>query len=199
MARKFRRRFMGRRFGKPFQREKPIWTSNVFNETGVNTDGTIQEFTVLDALQLQGGSVVTDAPAITYDVRRIIIRGGWANAMANTSLSQEMIGWGAALYVIDRDDTDNTLATTVQGNILEGGVRRLLWTDFGCSTWVENGTTINDSVLPPMIRVEIDIKPRFTLQFDEVLVLGLQPLSSIQSVVIAASVTMITRCLVVRR
>lgn len=170
-----RKRFLRRGFSRPIMRERARWISTNFNETGVDRSGTINEFNLVDQLALQGGSVVANASTGTVHVRRIIIHGGVTWQPTQTTFEQEGVSAFGAVYVIDREDTDADLVNTGQGDILEGGVQRVLWTNAWAFSAQEIPTAqMSDCILESPIRVDIDLKVRVNLKFDDVLVFGFQ-------------------------
>jgi len=191
----FKRPF--RRFGgKPVMRERPVWTTNNFNETAMTRDGVINEFAILDV------SVETPTlaagPTEVHGLRRVIIHGGLATQVAITTAASDIIALFGALYVIDREETEASIVTTDRGTILEGGAGRVLWTN--CWTWAstEHTTVATEAIQEPR-RIDIDLKVRLNLRFDQQLILGLQFGSDVTETLVSAAFSAITRTLTVNR
>lgn len=194
MATRRRTGFRRRRFGKPFVREQLVWSSNNFEETATTVDGIINNFVLFDPQQLQGGSGITGAPAVRYQVRRIIVNGGLGWTPQDTALANDIGALRWAIFVQNREDTDASLITTAQGDILEGGVERVLKTGCEACSLTELSGPASMNWRPPLVRFNEDLKVRVNLGFDDIIVLGVSvPLSSVVSL---ASMCLSTRCLV---
>jgi len=124
-----RRRFRGRRSVGNLAKKRFAWTRAIF-EDSIDVTGTPPSpvgLVVFDAL--------TDILPTTadynrkYNVRRIVARMQITPVPVTGTVSGQLVNLFAAMFVIDREDTDIDLVTTAQGDILEGGADRVLWTD----------------------------------------------------------------------
>lgn len=190
-----RRRFhMGRRrrYGRPVQKERPMWATTNFNETAIAGDATLEEMLIF-----QNQDIVDFNATSLTSIRRIIINGGVAIVPESTTFASNMIALYAALYVTDIDETDTTLITTAPGDILEGGVGRVLWTNCYAFSVAEIPTAnVGTNLIPPVARIEIDWKGRLNLRGDDAfLVLGLQYGASVTSTVALSSFSATCRTL----
>lgn len=174
MARSRRR---GRWHTKPNAKKRLAWTRGVFGNT-VDQTGTppdLTESVLFDpALDAVGGSAGADFNR-KWNVRRAIVRGGLLPLPLTTAFQFAGYVMIQALYVIDREDADNTLLTTNIGDILEGGVERLLYTNVLTFCVNEStGTAVNPVALWNPPRIDIDWKGNVKMGMDELLVYGSQ-------------------------
>lgn len=197
-----RRRFGGgRRFrrigGRPFQRERPTWQTTNFNESPVTRDGIINEYAIIDP-ELFGSAAIATASTRVISTRRIIVRGGIAYSMESTTFAQDVVSVFCAIYVIDREDTDQDLVlTSVGSGILEGGAGRVLWTD--CITHGSQELATNGiGWRPPEPRFDVDLKVRVNLRNDQLLVFGIEFGSDVTSTIATAGFSAVTRTLCVQ-
>lgn len=186
--RRFRR--FPRKFSKPVMRERPTWLTSVFSSSAVLRTGVINRFNVCDP------SVFGIAAAGRVHIRRLLLRGGVGVIPEFTTFANGTVNMHAALYVINREDTDATLLTTSPGDILEGGVERLLWTDVQICTIREQPSASGiESYIPAIFRVDIDLKTRVNLGYDDVVELAFQFGSDVTGVVSDARYSGIHRAL----
>lgn len=179
-----RRRRFGRRFGrKPVMREQLLWASNLFEEVSLGDGGTIVENALFDPSQEAEGAGNTGAAGgHIASVRRIIFTGGVVFSPQSTALEFDVNAVWAAIYVIDREDTDGDLTGTAQGSILEGGVDRLLWTKCSAFGNTEQASTLSHTnYRPPLMDIDVDLKVRVNMKMDSLLVLGLQLSNAVTS------------------
>lgn len=189
--RKFRRRF---RAGPPVKRQKRVWTSAVFIESAVSNTA-LNEFVVFDVSQLE-----SDAPSFSreVDIRRII--GNFVHTITpqSTTLAFEQYAVFWAVYVIDREDaTDTTLLTTGAGDLLEGGVKRLLRTGCYGGTAIEVPAATQGTAFYPGHHIEFDLKVPMSISFDEQVVFGMQMSGDPSAAIIDMRMSGLSRVLMV--
>ena len=125
-----RRRFTGRRIARGnFAKKRFAWTRAIF-EFSIDVTGTPPD---------PSGAVVFDALTDIigtgtdynrkWNVRRIICRSQLVWVPVVSTVAAQVVNLNAALFVQDREDADISLVTTAEGDILEGGADRVLWTD----------------------------------------------------------------------
>jgi len=169
--RMFRRRGFGRR---PVVRERLNWLTSNFNEQAQSILATLTEFNIYDPAQ-DIVAAAAGAGGTRAQLRRIIVNGGVAASPGIAAVTFDQIGLVAAIYVRDTNDTDASLITTAQGDILEGGTTRLLWTHMYSFTHVmQEATKSYTTLIPALAEVNVDLRVRVNLRFDEVCVLGMQ-------------------------
>lgn len=195
MARRFARRRFFRKGQPPVKRQKRVWFSNLFSEDALGTSSTLIEEVIFD-------SEVSHVPAgfaysVQAEIRRLVVDGviTWVPQITATAFEMASLVW--AVYVIDREDTDNTLISTTRGAILEGGARRVLRTGVIGFTAVELPVAQIGTSFIPAIPMQIDLKVSMKVATDELIVLGMQWTSDVSSAINQAAFTGITRTLLV--
>lgn len=197
MMRRFRRGGFRRRFSRPVRRERPVWSTTNFNETAMAVDSTLNVQVLWDPLTNEPSN--SPGSSQHWSIRRIIVNGGMAIVPQQTALTNDIVTVFGALICSDSDDDDATLITTSQGQILEGGSNRLLWTN--CWTFVITevaAAVYSTAYIPAPVQINIDLKTRVNMKFDDSLMLLLQFGSTAASVINAAAFSAITRILMVK-
>jgi len=172
MRRRFRRRFGG----KPVLRERLVWNTNVFEEVALSGTGALIENALYDPmLEAEPNTATSSGGGKIVQIRRIIVSGGVVFSPAAVSLEFDVNAIWAAIYVVDREETDADLTTTAVGSLLEGGAERVLWSKcYPFANGEQASTLSHQSVRPPLAEYDIDLKVRVNLTADQQLVMGQQ-------------------------
>lgn len=193
-------RFPRRGGGQPLQRQQPLWTTALFNESAIDVTGgaPATELNIFDVQTLAEGNTAT-GPSERFKVKRIICKGDVAFVSQQAVATFDIVHLLGAIYVIDRDDSDNVINATAQGNILEGGADRLLWTNSWSWTAAEVPTAqYGEAYWPAPARIDVDLKVNVRIGYDQVLVLGLQYFGAVNTAISVSAYSGIHRCLFVK-
>jgi len=198
-----RRGFRGRRRAGNLAKKRFAWTRAIF-ETGLDiTDVGDQPdangLVLFDALtDVVGGSTDYNRK---YNVRRVIVKGQYILTPSLSAFATVSVKCVESLFVIDNDDTDASLVTTAQGDILEGGADRVLYTNaWGCQAYeqsVVDGQVNSELVFGP--RIDVDWRGNAKCGLEQLVTFGMQfmndltgVLSGVQLVVVSSVLFEIT-------
>lgn len=192
--RRFRRPRRGFRMGR-LKRQKTAWVTSIFIESAIDvTSSTAMTEFVLVAAD-QDINPMPSAQNLKMLVRRIICKGGIMMSPLTTAVSFDPNGFMLALYTIDAEDADASIITGGTSSILL--TERILWHDCLTFTGVEStGTTAVVPGFMPGLRIDLDVKLNVSLRNDELLVLGIQPMATLNNTITVATASMASRCLV---
>lgn len=188
-----RMRFGHRFFRRPAAR-KPKWTTQNFNESALDLDGsTALELTLLDPATLY--SAEDEEIGRILSVRRVICSGSLNMVPVTTGTSSEICNLLWALYTLDRDDADTITLGTGPNTIWTS--ERVMQTGLVSWTMLEapSGGGFAQNLLPGQ-RIDFDLRTNISMRNDQLLVVGLRFMSDVTSTVALANVSAVTRCLV---
>lgn len=156
MAFRRTRRFKRRGGGRPVARVNRWWSPGLFDNLDVPATGADSAAMVLaDGTDATAhGSGLNDP----FVIKRVIFNGGIVFTPLTSAFQRVQYHLSAALYIIDADDTDTSLTTTLIASILNGGSDRVLWT-YSWAGLVVEGVSAN--ALPEVyhgVPVNIDWK-----------------------------------------
>lgn len=192
-----RRRFFGRkRFGRPVARQRTFWHTALFAET-LNVDATPTEFVVWDP------SLVVSEASMDYNrnwrVQRVIINGAYGIVPTSPGgNAREFFSLYQALFVADREDTDVNISTSSIGDVLEGGVDRVLFSDVHCGVFqglnLATPQEVSDAIVnADLWRTQIDVKRVTTRGHDGLIVFSQQMsdvlVADVSTAIVASFVT----------
>lgn len=178
--------FRGRPGRRSFRRSKRPntmkWVTTVFNNAALTiTPNNLNEMVVMDPVifyapeQLEVNRVARCA--------RVLVKGGWSFETNVVSFAQLHLQIFWALYIIDIEDTDATILTSVPSSIMNSN--RVL--QCGCHAFnLAETVPANGWVnAPALLPIDVDLTTRFNLRQDEQLALGMQlgrdPVSTVAS------------------
>lgn len=196
----FRRRRFNRglrgRFGRPFARQGTTWVTTLFNEVATAA-AVVGEMVLLDALDVDPTVTVGNAGNQVYHVKRIIFNGVVmaVPAISGGNVDVHSLVWG--IYTVDTEDSDDQLNSTAASSLLR--TERILQSGvvgFGAQAAFANvqGGHINTGA-----RIEVDLRTPVKMRADEVLVFGIQQMSSAGSAfAVQPAVSAISRILVLQ-
>jgi len=168
-----RRSFARRRGTGNLVKKRWAWSSAVFG-SAIDFSGTpadLTEFIILDALNdLQPGTDYNRK----YSVRRVILKGNFLITPLTSAAANSPVQMVSALYVDDREDTDNTLVTTDIGDMLEGGADRVLHTNMDAFLVNEVPSAVISQQLLTGPRIDIDWRGNCKVGLDQLILFGCQ-------------------------
>lgn len=178
----FRRRPQGR---FPRRRQPVSWARSVFTESAIDLTGVLTEFVLFDRTDV---SATAETLSTTYHVLRVICNGfiGWTPL--TTTQGFDIGGFAWAIYTSDNEDSDNSLLTTATGSIMQS--LRIIDAGFVGGNFMETPAAQIGEVFIPGLRIDVDRKLRVNVRQDELLLLGIQANSPLNTNVSVASLNM---------
>lgn len=193
MRGRFNRRFSrrgGMRASK-FEKRKVAWDTTLF-DSNVPVAATLAELVVFQPADV---TPTAGAGNARVTLRRIVIDGGFTFEPLEAAAQFDHAGLIWALYTIDQEDTDASLATTIAGSIF--ATERILQAgmfELGIRERAGELTSIPEAITRSH-HLHIDIAPIVNIRFDDILVLGVQFNTSVATTLATARGTFLTRVL----
>lgn len=182
---------------RPFRRRDPAtspkWLSTVFSLSALDINAVLTEYVLLDPATMMAAEDLEINRVLR--VKRVVFNAAVSYDTQAASATQNQYGVIWACYVIGTDDPDATIITTLAGGILNSN--RVIQTGAFAGLFCELAASIGTVSMYPGDKIQIDVRTNINLRQDEQLVCGVQFASSPLAVLDSASLTGISRVLVV--